>query len=72
MENLDAKNPRDKNGKPPFHKAAQNGHVELSGLPKAEIFGRSRRFSLFGFRLRPPKFYSKCSAFGFVLKMSCS
>jgi hypothetical protein len=43
-----------------------------SGLPKAEIFGRSRRFSLFGFWLRPPKFYSKCSAFGFVLKMSCS
>ena len=43
-----------------------------SGLPKAEIFGRSRRFSLFGFRLQPPKFYSKCSAFGFVLKMTCS
>ena len=23
-------------------------------------------------KIRPPKFYSKCSAFGFVFKMSCS
>ena len=43
---------------------------KCSGLPKAEIFGRNRIFSLFGFRFRPPKFYSRYSAFGFVLKMS--
>ena len=41
-----------------------------SGLPKAEIFGRNRIFLLFGFRLRPPKFYSRYSAFGFFLKMT--
>jgi hypothetical protein len=40
-----------------------------SGLPKAEIFGRSRSFLLFGLRLWLPKFYFKYSAFGFVLKM---
>ena len=40
-----------------------------SGIPEAEIFGRKRKFSLFGFRFRPPKFYSKYSAFSFVLKM---
>ena len=45
--------------------------IKSSGLPKAEIFGRNRIFSLFGFRFRPPKFYSRYSAFGFVLKMSC-
>ena len=43
--------------------------LHLSGLPKAEIFGRSRSFLLFGLRLSLPKFYSKYSAFGFVLKM---
>ena len=43
-----------------------------SGIPEAEIFGQKRKFSLFGFRFRPPKFYSKYSAFRFVLKMSCS
>ena len=41
-----------------------------SGLPKSEIFGRNRMFSLYGFQLWPPKFYSRYSAFGFVLKMS--
>ena len=41
-----------------------------SGLPKAEIFGRNRIFLPFGFQLRPPKFYSRYSAFGFVLKMT--
>ena len=40
-----------------------------SGLPKAELFGRSRSFLLFGLRLRLPKFYSKYSAFDFVLRM---
>ena len=40
----------------------------VSGLSKAEVFGRSRIFSLFRLRLRPSKFYSKYSAFGFVLK----
>ena len=44
--------------------------IANSGLPKAEIFGRNRIFSLFGFRFRPPKFYSRYSAFGFVFKMS--
>jgi hypothetical protein len=43
--------------------------VIVSGLPKAEIFGRSRSFLLFGLRLWLPKFYSKYSAFCFVLKM---
>ena len=40
-----------------------------SGLPKAEIFGRNQIFLVFGFRFRPPKFFSKYSAFGFVLKV---
>ena len=40
-----------------------------SGLPKAKIFGQSQSFLLFGLRLWLPKFYSKYSAFGFVLKM---
>ena len=40
-----------------------------SGLPKTEIFGRNRIFLVFGFRFRPPKFFSKYSAFGFVLKV---
>ena len=44
--------------------------ADISGLPKAEIFGRNRIFLLFGFWLRPPKFYSRYSAFGFVFKMS--
>ena len=41
-----------------------------SGLPKAEVFGRSQRFSLFGLRLRPPKFLAKYSACIFVKKIS--
>ena len=41
-----------------------------SGLPKAEVFGRSRSFSKFGLQL--PKFYSKHWAFCFDIKMSCS
>ena len=41
-----------------------------SGIPKAEIFGRNRIFLLFGFWLQPPKFYSRYSAFGFVVKMT--
>ena len=36
-------------------------------LPKAEIFGRSWSFLIFSLWL--PKFYSKYSAFSFVLKM---
>ena len=44
--------------------------LTISGLPKAKVFGQSRSFSLFGLRLRPPKFYSKYSAFNFVLKIS--
>ena len=43
-----------------------------SGLPKAEVFGRSPSASLFGLQFWPPKFYSKYLAFGFVLKKSCS
>ena len=41
----------------------------FSSLPKAEIFGRSRSFLLFRLWLQLPKFYSKYSAFSFVLKM---
>ena len=44
----------------------------VSGLAKAEVFGRSRIFSLFRLQLRPSKFYSKYLAFGFVLKKSCA
>ena len=28
--------------------------LKSSGIPEAEIFGRKRKFSLFGFRFRPP------------------
>ena len=42
------------------------------GLQKVELFGQSQNFLLFVLWLQPPKFYSKYSAFGFVLKMSCS
>ena len=37
---------------------------EGSGLPKAEVFGQSKK----GFHYLPPKFNSKDSAFVFVLK----
>ena len=33
--------------------------MKSSGLPKAEVFSQSRRFSLFNFWLWPPKFSSK-------------
>ena len=42
---------------------------KASGLTKVEVFSRSRSFSLIGLRLRPTKFYSKYSAFSFVLKV---
>ena len=41
-----------------------------STLPKAKIFVRSQRFSLFVLRLWLPKFQAKYSAFCFVLKVS--
>jgi hypothetical protein len=43
--------------------------IFFSGLPKAKVFCRSRNFSIFGPLLWLPKFYSKYSAFGFVIKM---
>ena len=45
--------------------------VNNGGLPKAEVFGRSQSFSLFGIRLRLPKFRSKYLAFGFILNLYC-
>ena len=38
---------------------------EGSGLPKAEVFGQSKK----GFHYLPPKFNSKDSAFVFVLEL---
>ena len=49
-----------------------NSNLKLSVLLNAEIFGPSWSFLQFSIRCQLPKFYFKCSAFVFVLKMSCS
>jgi hypothetical protein len=46
-----------------FASFLSGGFITPKYSAKAEVF------LLFGLLLRPPKFYSKSSAFGFVLKM---